>query len=104
MNTLAIELQLKPQTEERFKKVLAQYQDPEALVQNIIAYTISELKRAIFSLRLDLREFEQKYGMESETFYSKFEAGHLGDSEDFLIWAGIYQMYQENLRKLEKLQ
>lgn len=104
MSTLAIELQLSPQTEKRLRSILAQYQDQEAFAQSIIAYQISELKRAILNLRLNLREFEEKYGMTSEEFYREFQSGHLGDAEDFIIWAGLYEMYEENRSKLEELQ
>jgi hypothetical protein len=32
----------------------------------------------------DLAVFEQKFGLDSATFYQQFEAGDLGDSMDFL--------------------
>jgi len=99
-----IQLQLQPQTEERLRKILAQYHNQEVFAQNIIAYQITELKRAILNIRLDLQQFEQKYQLETEEFYQQFQTGSLEDTEDFMIWAGIYEMFQENNRKLEELQ
>lgn len=99
-----IQLQLQPQTEERLRKILTQYHNHEVFVQNIIAYQIAELKRAILNIRLDLQQFEQKYQLETEEFYQQFQTGSLEDTEDFMIWAGIYEMFCENRRKLEELQ
>ena len=99
-----IKLQLQPKTEERLRKILAQYHNQEAFAQNIIAYQITELKRAILNIRLDLQQFEQKYQLETEKFYRQFQTGLLEDTEDFMLWAGIYEMFQENSRKLKELQ
>ena len=99
-----IQLQLQPHTEERLRKILAQYHNQEVFAQNIIAYQITELKRAILNIRLDLQQFERKYQLETEEFYQQFQTGSLEDTEDFMIWAGIYEMLKENSRKLEELQ
>ncbi|RKZ35984.1 MAG: hypothetical protein DRQ49_18620 [Gammaproteobacteria bacterium] len=98
-----LQLQLQPQTEERLRRILAQYSDLELFAQNIIAYQIAELKKAILNIRLDLHQFEQKYQQSTETFYQQFTTGKLDDSEDFLIWAGIYEMLQDNKRQLEAI-
>ena len=41
--------------------------------------------------------------MSSETFYRKFDQGELEDSQDFMIWSGIYEMQQESKSQLEQL-
>jgi hypothetical protein len=54
----------------------------------------------------DLREFEDRYGMESATFYRRFEAGELGDAMDFFEWAGLYELrldLGEKIRRLESV-
>ncbi len=99
-----IQLQVKPQTEERLRKILDQCQNQEAFAQNIIAYQISELERAILNIRLDLNQFEQQYHLKTEEFYQQFQEGSLDDCEDFIQWAGIFEMFQENKQKLEELQ
>ena len=99
-----IQLQLQPQTEERLLKILDQYQNQELFAQDIIEYQIAELKRAILNIRLDLQQFEQKYQISTEEFYQQFKNGTLEDTDDFMVWAGIYEMLCENTRKLEELQ
>ncbi|MEW6621109.1 MAG: hypothetical protein AB1422_17555 [bacterium] len=99
-----IQLELQPQTEERLQKILGQYHNQEMFAQHIIAYQIAELKQALLNIRLDLQQFEQKYQLKTEEFYQQFQKGLLEDTEDFMIWAGVYEMFQENSRKLRELQ
>ncbi len=99
-----IQLELQPQTEECLRKVLALYYNQEVFAQNIIAYQIAELKRALFNIRLDLQQFEQKYQLTTEEFYQQFQTGSIEDTEDVITWAGIYEMFQKNTRNLQELQ
>ena len=64
--------------------------------QNIIAYQITELQKGILNLQLDLKEFEEKYQMSSEEFYQQFSERISEDTEDFIVWSGIYEMLREN--------
>jgi hypothetical protein len=52
----------------------------------------------------DLREFEKHYDVESATFYRRFEAGELGDAMDFFEWAGLYELYQDIIEKIRRLE
>jgi hypothetical protein len=63
----------------------------------------NELKREISLMQIDLEDFEKKYLMKSDEFFEKFEKGQLGDSEDYIIWSGIYEMQSESKKKLSKL-
>lgn len=100
---LNLNFQLQPETEERFRKVLNLYKDNEILAQNIIAYQIAELKRAILNIRLDMKCFEEKYQMSTKEFYQKFVSGSTEDTEDMIVWAGIYELLLENEAQLEQL-
>lgn len=97
------QLQLQAETERRLKQILSQYNDVELFAQNIITYQIVELKKATLNIRLDLQAYEQKYQQSSDTFYQKFMRGKLDDSEDFIVWAGIYEMLLDNKRQLEAI-
>ena len=48
--------------------------------------------------------FENKYDLASKKFYEKFESGKLGDDEDFIIWAGVYEMLNQNYKRLLELE
>ncbi len=56
------------------------------------------------NLQLDLREFEIRYQQLSQDFYQQFQQGLLGDNEDFIVWAGLYEMLKNNEKYLRELQ
>ena len=100
---LDFHLNIKPNTAKRLKKVIESYSDQEAFAQNVIGYQLSELKRGILNLQLDLRKYETQYQMSSADFYQQFSQGDLDDSEAFIIWAGLYEMLLENESRLQDL-
>jgi chromosome segregation and condensation protein ScpB len=104
INFQNLQLSIQPQTEEKLKKIFNQVQDAEKFAQNIIAYQISELQKSILNLKLDLLEFEQKYQMSSTEFNQNFSQGLLGDSPDFMIWSGLYELLCQNQTQLQELQ
>jgi hypothetical protein len=42
--------------------------------------------------------------MDSATCYARFEAGELGDGLDFFAWAGLYELRQDLLEKIQRLE
>lgn len=99
-----LSLNLKEETREKLKKILAQYSDNEVFATSIIGYETSELKKGIINLQIDLKNFEKKYNLSSEEFFQKFDSGELGDEEDFIIWAGLYEMLNKNINRLAELE
>ncbi len=47
----------------------------------------------------ELYAFEQKYGITTVEFYARFNRGLMGDSQDFMHWAGTFEDYQYLMRK-----
>lgn len=99
-----LSLNLKKETEKKFKKILMQYSNQEQFAKNIIEYEISELKKAIINIQVDMRKFETKYNLSAEQFVEKYETDELGDNEDFIIWAGLYEMLNQNKNRLLELE
>lgn len=100
---LDLQLNIEEHTARRLEKILEQVEDQEIFARNIIAYQVSELKRAIFNIEKDIVDFEEKYQMSTKAFYYRFKEGEAGDSEDFMIWAGLYEMLLENQKRLLEL-
>ena len=99
-----LQLQLKPQTEQRLRKMLQHIPDQEIFVQNMLTYQIVELQKGILNMRVDLQQFESKHHLSTEEFYNKFTTQEpLNDSEDYILWAGIYEMLQSNESRLREL-
>ena len=79
-----------------------------------IAFGITDERVALdgFAERLErtqqrLRAFEERYGMTSEEFEQRFNAGDLAESLDFIEWAGeikTYQLLEAQWQALQKAQ
>ena len=52
---------------------------------------------------MDLRQFEKQYQQSSIEFYQAFNTAKLNDKEDFIIWAGIYEMLLDNQQQLVEI-
>ena len=48
--------------------------------------------------RKNLRNYEDKFKMDSETFYKRYSLGEMDDSMEYIEWAGEI----ETLKKLER--
>jgi hypothetical protein len=57
-----------------------------------------DLHESLDSLVAAMHEFESKYGMSTVEFYARFVAGKMGDSRDFIKWAGAFDLYQNLLQ------
>lgn len=62
------------------------------------------MKKAIVNLHLDLKAFEERYHRASADFYVQFIQGELDDCEDYMLWAGLYELLTENQKRLANLQ
>ena len=98
-----LQLHIDPKTEQRLKTILAHTENEETFAQNIIAYQVSELRKSLLNIRLDLQSFEEKYKQSTEAFYQEYEQGLTDDSEDAMLWAGLYEMLRHNERRLQEL-
>lgn len=58
----------------------------------MIAPEQEHIERKWSDLETRLRTFEVEFGMGSEEFYARYEAGELGDAAEFIEWASFYDM------------
>lgn len=56
---------------------------------------------ALAALIRSLVAYEQRYQMPSVDFFARYQKGELGDTADFVEWAGDYQHYLELKDDLE---
>ena len=61
------------------------------------------LELEIAVTRERIRMFEEKYGMSSEEFMSRYTRGELGDDEEFMEWYGELVFLEKAVRELEEL-
>lgn len=98
-----LQLNLSTRTEQRLTKILSLHKNKNIFFNKVIDYQINELNRGILNIEKDLTIFEKKYKITTEQFYKKFKNGKIDDEDDFMIWAGIYEMYMRDKQKLEKI-
>ena len=73
----------------------------DGLVTTILALSTEEQQlllqrveeaRTRHRIEKKLEAYEQQYGIKSEVFHVQFLTGSLGDSQDYIEWAGFYEM------------
>ena len=101
---LTLNLKLQPDIERKLNYLISKQGNIELFFKDFLSYKIAQLEKAIFNIEKDLRKFERKYNISSHVFYQQFEAGKLGDEDDYMVWSGIYEMLQENRTELKKIQ
>lgn len=76
----------------------------DRVVRKLLVVVLNQHRLQLERYERDLREFERNYGMESATFHQRFETGELGDAMDFFEWAGLYELRQDILKKIQSLE
>ncbi|MDM8523219.1 hypothetical protein QUF80_07600 [Desulfococcaceae bacterium HSG8] len=68
-----------------------------------LARTIAESNPLddLLELAEELGDYERNYGISTENFYAKYQAGLSGDELHWMEWAGTYELFMENKRRLE---
>jgi hypothetical protein len=75
------------------------------LVQSAIESEVARLELALKMAEKRLAPFEQKYHVTSEYFISEMAAEDwVGSDDEYVIWAGEYQLKQRLQEKLRQLQ
>ena len=66
--------------------------------------TLDRYRTRLQRYEQELGEFEQRYQVDSHDFYQRFQAGEMGDAMDYFEWAGLYELRQAVLDKIERLE
>ncbi|MBI4645329.1 MAG: hypothetical protein HY738_01745 [Bacteroidia bacterium] len=73
-------------------------------LDKIIAREALKLKHKIRLLKLQIKEFEKKYKIDSEKLKHDFESGNAGDNIDFIEWTATLDMLNNAEVQLAVLQ
>ena len=96
-------------TARRLEKLVQLYQKGQAsalmdrTLDKLLAHEAAVCREQLGQVKADLAEFEQRYGLGSAEFYSRFQAGQTDDRMDYVEWASLVQMVrnlEERLRVL----
>lgn len=98
-----VTIELENHLAEKLNKLVSFFGDKETLFASFIEYHKKKAQREISRMQQDLDKFEEKYKMSSTIFFEQFESGKLDDSQDFILWSGIYEMQLASKQKLQEL-
>src|SRR5205823_14300597 len=84
------------------KETCANDTELDQVIEKLLDLTLGQQRRKLARYEQDLHNFEVRYGMDSATFYQRFEAGELGDAMDFCEWAGLYELYHDLQEKIQQ--
>lgn len=74
------------------------------VLDKLLEAALSQQRLQVARYDRDLREFEHRYGLDSNTFYQKFQSGELGDDMDYFEWAGLYELRHVAAEKIHRLE
>ena len=86
------------------KEVVADEGTLNLVLDKLLDAILEEHRLRLNRYQADLKNFETHYGMPSVEFYQKFEQGKLGDAMDFFEWAGLFELQQDLLEKIQRLE
>jgi len=75
----------------------------ERTLDKLFVLESEESLRQLERLQTDLAEFEKQYGMSSERFYRRYQAGETDDRMDYVEWASLMQMADNLQQRLSLL-
>jgi hypothetical protein len=73
-------------------------------LRKIFSHQLARDQADLQVLQQDLAELESKYGISSEEFYERFQAGQMSDEADFMEWNALYKMATKLQNRLGVLQ
>ncbi len=76
----------------------------DRVLDKLIDVAASQHRLRLERYESELRQFEERYHMPSDTFYQRFTAGELGDAMDFFEWSGLYRLREDARAKLQRLE
>jgi hypothetical protein len=74
------------------------------VLDKLLDSALSEYRLRLARYNRELQEFEHRFGIDSATLYKQFEAGEVGDTMDYFEWASLYELREDLLQKIHKLE
>lgn len=74
------------------------------VLTKLLSVVLNQYQLRLERYARDLRDYEERYGMNTPTFHGRFDAGELGDSADFFEWDGLYDLHQDLTEKIRRLE
>jgi hypothetical protein len=91
---------------ERYISVDVDAIDPvmDLTIEKLLKREASRMDELKQRLLMQKNEFEEKYGLNSEEFYRRYEKGAMGDDMDYVEWSATVDMLAGTEKRLSLLQ
>ena len=87
-------------------KIIVEHDGTEELKTLVKGAMENEIKIIAIGLRKtgeNLKKLEDRYKMDSGTFYKKYSSGEMGDNIEYIRWAGEIETLKKLQRNLQEL-
>lgn len=74
------------------------------VLDKLLEATLDQHKVRLARYTDEMGRFEQRFGIDTASFYKQFQAGALGDDMDYFEWAGLYELREDLLQKIQRLE
>ncbi len=81
----------------------AKHKITQAILKEALAREQKMLQAAMERTKENLQRFEDTYKVDSADFFGKYQRGETDDRNDYVDWAGEYQIFQNIHNQLECL-
>lgn len=72
-------------------------------MRKLLEHQVREDGEQLDELRAELAGFEAQFGISSAEFFTRYQAGEMGDSADVFEWQALYQMADRLATEVELL-
>ena len=76
----------------------------DLILEKLLETALNQHRLRLERYDRDLHQFEKRFGIDAPTFHQRFESGKMGDAMDFFEWAGLYELRQDVLKKIQHLE
>jgi hypothetical protein len=98
-----ITINLDSHTAEKFNSFVQAFGSKELLFEKFIEYHKNKLIREIAAMQIDLDAFENNITCIAKSFFKGLRTGQLGDENDFILWAGLFELQRDSKERLNLL-
>ena len=81
----------------------AEYKIAKSILHEALDRQQKILRAALLKTKENLSQFETLYNMPSAEFYKKYQKGEMDDRDEYVDWAGEYQIFQNIQNQLNCL-
>jgi hypothetical protein len=72
-------------------------------LNKLVDMETSRVRMQLEEIERVMADYERQYGMKTDEFFKKFDAGQIGDGMDFVEWASLSKMAKHLRHVLEEV-